>query len=107
MAASASLVVPVTPAFNSWSSAQLTADVQLFLDQPGDNHGWILIGTETANARRFDSRSGPTPANHPMLSIEFAPPVPSLAPLALALLVVLMGLAPAFQSNRIFPSRLR
>ncbi len=71
---SASLVVGVSPSFNSWSSAQLIADVQKFLDQPTDNHGWILVGTETANARRFESRTNPTPANQPMLTIEFTAP---------------------------------
>jgi spore coat protein A len=74
-AASASLLVPVSPGHYSWNASQLTSDVQLFLDQPGDNHGWILVGTETANSRRFDSRSHPTPANHPILTIEFTPPV--------------------------------
>jgi spore coat protein A len=75
--ASASILVGVAPAFNSWNSAGLIADAQLFLDQPSDNHGWILIGTETANSRRFGSRSSPTPAHHPTLTIEFTPPAAS------------------------------
>ncbi len=58
----------------SWASPELAADVQLFLDDPAQNHGWAVIGNEsTFVAKRFNSReSGST---GPMLTIEFAPPV--------------------------------
>jgi hypothetical protein len=38
-----------------FSSAQMTADTQAWLDDPGQNHGWFLIGDEAnvMNARRF------------------------------------------------------
>jgi hypothetical protein len=43
-----------------WSSVQMTADVQGWLDLPGNNFGWILIGDESViqTARRYDSREG-------------------------------------------------
>jgi spore coat protein A len=68
------LVGPLADTFHSWSTAQLATDVQGFLDNPSNNHGWMVKGTETANSRRFASRTHPTPANHPMLTIEFTPP---------------------------------
>jgi spore coat protein A len=61
----------------TWSSAQLAADVQAFLDAPAQNHGWVLIGDEDPGgntARRFDSREGATPALRPRLTIVFDPP---------------------------------
>jgi spore coat protein A len=55
----------------TWSSAQLTADVQLFLDQPSQNHGWVVIGAETAGtARRFTSREGAA-MQRPKLTIVY------------------------------------
>ena len=92
-AASASIVVPVSPGFNSWSSGQLAADVQLFLDQPADNHGWVVSGTETNNARRFESRTS-SAGNFPMLTIDYDAPVvgvPGLGPAALLLVVALLA----------------
>ena len=70
-AASASLLVPTTAGFNAWTSPGLASDVQLFLDSPADNHGWMLTGAEGANARRFDSRTSPTISNRPVLEIEY------------------------------------
>lgn len=58
------------------SSAELVADVQRWLDAPGDNHGWILLGDETSpsTVRRFGSREQIDPALRPMLRIEYSPP---------------------------------
>jgi hypothetical protein len=57
----------------AWSSPDLAADVQRWLDDPATNHGWILIGDETAptTVKRFDSREGADPAAQPVLEIEF------------------------------------
>lgn len=79
--------------FYSWTSPQLAADVQLFLDRArprstvsSRNHGWIVIGNEAAAAKRFDTREN-SPGNRPKLTIEFEPPwVPSLTPAGVALL---------------------
>lgn len=63
--------------FYTWgSTSQMMADVQGWLDAPGTNFGWILIGVENApaTAKRFDSRENGTPANRPKLTVVFTPP---------------------------------
>ena len=54
----------------TWSSAQMVADVQSWLDNPASNFGWLVLGDETASAttKRFDTRESASP---PMLTIEF------------------------------------
>lgn len=61
------------------STTELTADVQLWLDNPDSNFGWMLM-TETEqvrkSARSFASREDPN--GGPMLIIDFTPvPEPS------------------------------
>jgi len=55
-----------------WSSAQMVADVQEWLDSPASNFGWLVLGDETAiaTAKRFDTRESASP---PMLSIQYTP----------------------------------
>jgi len=55
------------------STAQLVADVQGWLDSPGTNYGWLLLGDEktTPSAKRFDTRENPVEANRPKLTVEF------------------------------------
>ena len=58
----------------TWGSGgTLTSDVQLWLDDPIQNFGWILIGNEpvSRSAKRFDSREAPRAANRPTLTISF------------------------------------
>ena len=77
-AASASIIVTGT-GFYSWRGPGLAVDVQAWYDQPGINHGWLLLGDEStvSTARRLDSRESATPANRPVLIIHFtAPDVP-------------------------------
>lgn len=67
--------------FYSWSSAQLTTDVQNMLDNPGSDYGWILLGNEnvTGSAKRFDTKENNTQANRPKLEITYTmPPQPGL-----------------------------
>lgn len=47
----------------SWTSNDLTADVQQWVNDPTTNSGWILIGPEdvTGSAMRMGSREGSTP----------------------------------------------
>jgi hypothetical protein len=55
----------------TWSTIQMAADVQAWLDDPSSNHGWILIGNEDstdATAYRFGSREG---SNPPTLEINY------------------------------------
>jgi hypothetical protein len=74
---SASQLVGVVGQY-TWSSAQMVADVQAWLDNPASNFGWLVLGDETAvaTAKRFDTRESASP---PMLTIEFTP-APRVAP---------------------------
>jgi hypothetical protein len=56
----------------TWSSTQMVADVQSWLDDPVSNFGWLVLGDETAiaTAKRFDTRESASP---PMLTIQYTP----------------------------------
>jgi len=63
----------------SWSSVQLTTDIQGWLDNPGQNFGWLVVSDNEAlnkTARGFGGRENPTPANQPVLEIDYTPPPP-------------------------------
>jgi len=63
--------------FYTWGSTpEMVADVQMWLDNPSSNFGWVVTGDEvlTTTAKRFDSRENLTAANRPMLTIDFTPP---------------------------------
>jgi hypothetical protein len=69
-------VGPIGP--YTWSSAQMVADVQSWLDNPASNFGWLVLGDEStsATAKRFDTRESASP---PVLTIQYAP-APRAAP---------------------------
>ena len=56
----------------TWAAPALTADVAGWLAAPAANHGWILIGDESAagSAKRFESRES-VPAGRPRLTITY------------------------------------
>ena len=58
-----------------WSSPQLAADVQAWLDDDSLNHGWIVIGAEPGGgqktAKRFDSLQNGDVNLRPQLTITF------------------------------------
>ncbi len=59
----------------TWTSDQLIADVQAWLDDPASNFGWIVIGNEAAGfgtAKRLDSRENPDPAARPVLVVSYS-----------------------------------
>ena len=58
-----------------WSSAQMVADVQSWLDSPSSNFGWIVIGDEATNKsiKWFGSRENGTASNRPKLSVTYTP----------------------------------
>jgi hypothetical protein len=59
-----------------WSSPQMVADVQIWLDDPAGNFGWILIGDEAtpSTSKRFYSREADDPGMRPELVVSFLPP---------------------------------
>ncbi len=59
----------------TWSSGQLTADVQDWASGASPNHGWILIADEQAlgSAMSFGTREQGQAANRPRLTITFTP----------------------------------
>lgn len=59
----------------AWSSPDLVADVQSWLNQPATRFGWILRGNEPTQATRvFASRE--SAVNRPTLSLIYQQPVP-------------------------------
>ncbi|HEY2415962.1 MAG TPA: Ig-like domain-containing protein [Pirellulaceae bacterium] len=64
-----------------WTSAQLAADVQGWLNAPGTQFGWLLkVESEVTGgtAQRFDSRESTTASFRPMLTINYS--LPNLPP---------------------------
>ena len=57
----------------AWTGAGLLNDVQSWIDQPAENHGWILLGEEVEaySAQRFDSREAATAQNRPKLVLSY------------------------------------
>lgn len=89
----ASATTPVGAALGryNWSSAGLIADVQLWLNDPSTNAGWLFKSNElgTYLARRFGTRED-IESQRPILTIEYTIPAPASAAVAL-----LFGLASA------------
>jgi hypothetical protein len=71
--ASASTQVGSTGLYQ-WSSEQMTADVQAWVNDGATNFGWILVGDESASktAKRFDTKESDSGIK-PVLTIEFTP----------------------------------
>jgi len=87
----------------AWSSTDaLVADVQLWLDAPQENHGWVLLGDEATDAtsKRFNARENPDAASRPALVLEYLPPsgCPGEWTAYGAALAGLGGLAPALSA---------
>ena len=82
---SASTIVGAASGYYTWSSAQMVAEAQSWLDNPDSNFGWILMGGEDVeqSAKRFDTREHSDPSKRPTLIITYVP-----APGALALLAI-------------------
>gem|GEM_PF-2351896 len=79
-APSASVTIASVRQRYEWTSAQLAADVQGWLDDPTTNFGWMLFSDSDsdASARRFNSRETTTAASRPMLEITYmgSPEIP-------------------------------
>ena len=52
-------------------------EVQMWVDEPSTNFGWVVLGTEGSRktAKRFDSKDHDTEANWPTLTVTFAEPL--------------------------------
>src|SRR4029077_2925791 len=63
----------------TWSSSQMRADVQSWLDDPASNFGWLVLGDESEilTAKRFDTRESASP---PVLTILYRPSGPRPTP---------------------------
>lgn len=73
--ASSSLVVGAQNQTYTWTGAGLAADVQQWLAQPSQNHGWILVGDESGiqSAKRFESGESPFTDFRPTLTLQVTP----------------------------------
>ena len=63
--------------FYTWTSPEISADVQSWLDNPGSNFGWLVIGDETApppTAKKFQSHESSIARWRPQLKINYCPP---------------------------------
>ncbi len=62
--------------FYDWTGAGLADDVQAWVNDPGSNFGWLIMGDETqaGTAKRFDSRQNNNESRRPVLIIDFTPP---------------------------------
>jgi hypothetical protein len=71
-AASATITVDGLGAY-TWEGLQ--ADVQSWLDDPGGNHGWILLGNEgeSSTSKRFNSKEHGDAGTWPRLTIRYEP----------------------------------
>lgn len=65
--------------YYSWSSAGMVTDVQTWLDDPGTNFGWLLLGNELKDFRskRFDTKENSNAALRPVLTVEYEPSIPT------------------------------
>lgn len=63
--------------FYQWSSEELAADVQSWVDDPSSNFGWLIRGQESLNgasntAKRFTSRHDPAVNTRPELTVVYS-----------------------------------
>lgn len=63
--------------FYEWGpTAAMVADVQAWIDSPGLEHGWIVLGDESGpfTAKRFETRESFNPQFWPRLTVTFTVP---------------------------------
>lgn len=72
------------------STPEMVADVQSWLDSPGTNFGWLVLGDESVppTAKRFNTRENGS--GSPQLAITFQAPVPTMPWAFLATLAVIL-----------------
>ena len=80
--ASATRGVGFGPASYTFASTPtLVADVQAWIQNPGSNHGWMVIGDDTGlqNAKRLASRQAGTASARPTLVLTVQPPASEIS----------------------------
>lgn len=62
----------------TWSSGEMTADVQQWLQNPATNFGWFVLGAEgvTGSAKRFASSESTDASLRPLLDVTYVVPAP-------------------------------
>lgn len=67
--------------FYTWSSATMVSEVQLWLNNPGSNFGWLIHGDESASrtVKRYDTSENGTASRRPTLIITYEVPAPATA----------------------------
>lgn len=85
-AASASAGVGIEGEAAVWTGAGLVADVQGWLDDPGSNFGWIMVGDESGSStsKKFASREHGSAELRPVLRVTYVPRPGAAAVLAMA-----------------------
>lgn len=75
-AASATESVDINGFYTWGSTAQMVADVQLWLDNPASDFGWIVMGNEVQQptAKRFDTHENVEVTFQPVLTVSYEPP---------------------------------
>jgi hypothetical protein len=70
---SAAQLIGLVGPYTFGPTVEMAEDVQLWLDNPSQNFGWIVIGVEDGakSARRFNSRENESVATRPMLEVEY------------------------------------
>jgi hypothetical protein len=76
--ASSNVSVDATGSYTWPTSSTMASNVQLWLDTPANNHGWLLQASETSATRTvkwFASRSNATAGDRPSLAVTFRRPL--------------------------------
>ncbi len=62
--------------FYTWTSNEMTGNVQAWLDHPEINHGWLLRGDEVQvySAKWFTSKDSPDSGSWPLLTVYYTEP---------------------------------
>ncbi len=73
---SSSAIVDAIGFYTFGSTSAMVADIQSWLDNPGGNFGWVVIGNEIAggSSKRFDAKENSTVMNRPVLKVFFTQP---------------------------------
>ena len=75
LTASATKAVGPTGAYTWGSTSGMVADVQTWLNNASQNHGWIILSNEAViqTAKRFATRENATVNNRPKLVVNYTP----------------------------------